>query len=81
MRNSSFRFAGALILAAVGYLTYAGVQRGWVYTMGVDQYLEQGAQQRAGAGRVRLCGTVSDDQLNISKVQLAATFLLKGIRS
>jgi len=67
--------AGILLLGAVGYLTFAGVQRGWVYTMGVDQFLASAKQQ---AGRVRLCGTVSEDRLDVSKAQLAAHFLLKG---
>jgi cytochrome c-type biogenesis protein CcmE len=59
----------------VGYLAFAGAQKGWVYTLGVDQYVADPAQQ---AQRVRLCGKVGDDQLDVHKAQLTAHFLIKG---
>jgi len=67
--------ASVVLAGAVGYLAFAGVQRGWVYTLGVDQYAASPEQQ---AKRIRLCGKVSEEQLDIRKTQLAATFLLKG---
>jgi cytochrome c-type biogenesis protein CcmE len=67
---------GAVILAsAVGYLSFSGVQKGWVYTLGVDQYLASPQQQSL---RVRLCGRVADDNLQVSKSGLTAKFLLRG---
>lgn len=67
--------AATLLLLAVAYLTFAGVQRGWVYTVGVDQFLANADQHDL---RVRLCGTVSDQDLEIHKAQLSARFLIKG---
>jgi len=67
--------AGAVLATAVAYLAFAGVQRGWVYTLGVDQYMTSPDQQ---AKRVRLCGKVADEQLDVRKGQLFAAFLLKG---
>jgi cytochrome c-type biogenesis protein CcmE len=67
--------AGLVLASAVGYLAFAGVQKGWVYTLGVDQYATSPDQQ---AKRVRLCGKVGEEQLDIRKAQLAASFQLKG---
>jgi cytochrome c-type biogenesis protein CcmE len=67
--------AGIVLISAVGYLTLAGVQRGWVYTVGVDQFLANAEQQKL---RVRLCGTVSEEKLDIHKAELSASFLVKG---
>jgi cytochrome c-type biogenesis protein CcmE len=70
-----FSFAAVILAGAVGYLSFAGVQKGWVYTLGVDQYLASTQQQSL---RVRLCGTVSDQDLEVRKSGLSAKFLLKG---
>ena len=67
--------AGIVLASAVGYLAFAGVQSGWVQTLGVDQYLASPDQQ---SKRLRLCGKVGEEQLDIRKAQLAAKFLLKG---
>src|SRR4051794_9031965 len=67
--------AGVVLASAVGYLAFAGVQKGWVYTLGVDQYVTSPEQQ---AKRVRLCGKVGEEQLDVRKAQLAASFQLKG---
>src|SRR6185369_11696001 len=67
--------AGVLLISAISYLAFAGVQRGWVYTMGVDQYVASTNEQKL---RVRLCGTVSTEQLDVHKAQLTARFVLKG---
>jgi cytochrome c-type biogenesis protein CcmE len=67
--------AGILLAGAVGYLAFAGVQKGWVYTLGVDQYVEQPAQHPQ---RVRLCGKVGEDSLEMNKAQLWAKFQIRG---
>ncbi|MGN6369245.1 MAG: cytochrome c maturation protein CcmE [Phycisphaerae bacterium] len=67
--------AALLLVSAVTYLTYAGVQKGWVYTVGVDQFAANVEQH---ALRVRLCGTVSPDHLDLQKARLTANFLIKG---
>lgn len=67
--------AGVVFACAVGYLAFAGVQKGWVYTVTVDHYLANPQQQTQ---RVRLGGTVSPQDLQINKAQLTAHFLLKG---
>lgn len=70
--------AGVILAGAVAYLAFAGfagVQRGWVYTMGVDQYLVTADQH---AKRTRLCGKVSPDAIEVHKAQLTAKFRLKG---
>jgi len=67
--------AAVVLACAVGYLAYAGMQKGWVYTLGVDQYLASPEHQ---ASRVRLCGLVSDQHLEIKKSALTAKFMIKG---
>jgi cytochrome c-type biogenesis protein CcmE len=67
--------AAVVLAGAVGYLAFAGVQKGWVYTLGVDQYLASPQQQSL---RVRLCGRVGDEDFQVSKSGLTAKFLLKG---
>ena len=67
--------AGLVLATAVGYLAYAGMQKGWVYTLGVDQYL---ATPEKHQQRIRLCGTVGSDGLDVQKAQLAARFYIKG---
>lgn len=66
---------GLIFAAAIGYLAIAGTQKGWVYTLGVDQYLQSPDQQTQ---RVRLCGTVAPDNLQIRKADLIANFSLQG---
>lgn len=51
--------AGVALLAAVVYLASAGVQGGWVYYMGVDEYLADTSMQQR---RVRLNGTVATEE-------------------
>ena len=67
--------AGLIFAGAVGYLAYAGMQKGWVYTLGVEQYL---ASPEKHQQRVRLCGTVGAEGVVVQKAQLAARFFLKG---
>jgi cytochrome c-type biogenesis protein CcmE len=67
--------AGLILIGAVGYLAYAGMQKGWVYTLGVEQYLASPEKQHQ---RIRLCGTVASDALEIQRAQLTARFFIKG---
>ena len=67
--------AGLVLAGAVSYLAYAGMQKGWVYTLGVDQYVAQTQQHEE---RIRLCGTVGTEQLEVRKAQLSAKFVIKG---
>jgi cytochrome c-type biogenesis protein CcmE len=67
--------AGLILAAAVGYLAYAGMQKGWVYTLSVEQYLASPDKHQQ---RVRLCGTVAPEALEIRKAQLTASFFVKG---
>jgi cytochrome c-type biogenesis protein CcmE len=74
-KGLKFSLAGVVLVAAVAYLGFAGVQKGWVYTLPVDQYVANVEQQRS---RVRLCGTVAEQDLVINKGQLSAKFIIKG---
>ena len=67
--------AGIVLVAAFSYLAAAGMQKGWVYFVSVDQYLtdSQYAKQR-----VRLHGKVSADGLEANKASLVARFQLTG---
>jgi cytochrome c-type biogenesis protein CcmE len=67
--------AAAVVLAAVGFLAFAGAKDGWVYYLPVDQFV---AQETARHSRVRLHGTVSPDNLSVSPASLSASFDLKG---
>ena len=66
--------AGVILAGAVTYLAVSGMQKGWVYTVGVEQYL---ALPEHGK-RIRICGTVAPHELEINKAQLAANFYIKG---
>jgi cytochrome c-type biogenesis protein CcmE len=66
--------AGVILVGAVTYLAIAGMQKGWVYTVGVEQYLALARHDQ----RIRICGTVAPEELAINKAQLAANFFIKG---
>src|SRR5690242_3419388 len=67
--------AGVILAAAFSYLAAAGMQKGWIYFVSVDQYLSdpQYANQR-----VRLHGKVAAEGLSSNKAALNATFNLTG---
>ena len=67
--------AGLVFTGAVAYLAFAGMQKGWTYTLGVDTYMAKAEVQDQ---RVRLCGKVSPEHLEVRKAQLLATFVLVG---
>jgi cytochrome c-type biogenesis protein CcmE len=65
--------AGLALVAAVGYLAYAGMKSGWVYFLEVDQYL---ADDQYEHQRVRLHGKVADEAF--AAENLDANFILLG---
>jgi cytochrome c-type biogenesis protein CcmE len=68
-------FAGAVLVAAVGYLAYAGMHQGWVYYVSVDQYVKDPGQQKH---RVRLMGRVGADAITVEAAQMRAAFWLES---
>jgi cytochrome c-type biogenesis protein CcmE len=67
--------AGVVLSGAFGYLAYAGMQKGWVYSVSVEQFA-QDAQLHGQ--RVRLHGKVAGDRFDVSKSLLTASFDLSG---
>ena len=67
--------AAVLLVGAVSYLAYAGARKGWVYTVGVDAYLNQPEYHHQ---RTRLCGKVAADGFLVKPALLTATFTLCG---
>jgi cytochrome c-type biogenesis protein CcmE len=67
--------AGVILAAAFSYLAAAGMQKGWVYLVSVDQYL---ADSQYANQRVRLHGKVAQGGLASNKAALNATFNLTG---
>ena len=67
--------AGVILASAIGYLAYAGMQKGWVYYMEVGQFVSDPAYH---AQRVRLHGTVAEQGFSASSAGLAARFDLVG---
>lgn len=68
-------FAGLILAGAVAYLGYTGIIKGSVFTLDVDQYV---AKTQAHNQRIRLCGTVAAEGLEVHKAQRTARFFLKG---
>ena len=67
--------AAVLLLAAAGYLAVAGIQSGFVYYLDVDDYVQQ---QRYHDQRVRLRGTVGENDVQVNPGLLKARFELVG---
>ncbi len=67
--------AGIVLTGAIAYLVIAGVTKGWVYTVAVDNYLADHTLQDQ---RVRVCGKVADQNLTLNKAALTALFTLDG---
>ena len=71
-----FGFAGSIVLAAVGYLAFAGMKDGIVqYHLDVGAFV---ANPQFQTQHVRLAGTVSDEGLVIGRGRLGAKFMLTG---
>jgi len=73
--HRKFLIAGGVLLAAVAYLAYAGMRKGWVYYVPVDQFV---ADARLHGQRVRLMGRVSGDNLQVDGGAMTAQFDLLG---
>ncbi len=68
--------AGIVLAAAVGYLVYAAVGAAEPSYMSIDAFFADAAKH--GAGRVRLRGTVAQENLVINPNELTASFYLVG---
>ncbi len=68
--------AAIALIGSVTYLSVAGVKKGWVYYLKVDQFLEQDTYQ---GQRVRLHGKVGAESLIIDRVNFLTDFQLVGI--
>lgn len=77
MSNMKIKVAlGSLVVvAAIGYLAFAGVKNAQVYYMEVDEFL---ADANFHDQRVRLCGTVGDQGGQSDDGGLTTTFKLHG---
>ena len=67
--------AGLAIVVAVAFLAMAGVREGWVYYLPVDAFL---SGENYHSQRVRLHGTVAEDNLDVNSGLLTADFDLLG---
>lgn len=66
--------AGAMLAGAVGYLVFAGARSGWVYFIDVEKFLAEPDQWRSS--RVRIHGTVGEEEFAVSTTGQAASFVL-----
>lgn len=67
--------AGVILTGAFSYLAFAGMQKGWVYFVSVEQFV---ADPQFHNQRVRLHGKVATDGFDASKSLLTAKFNLTG---
>lgn len=67
--------AGVIVTAAFSYLAFAGMQKGWVYFVSVEQFV---ADPQFHDQRVRLHGTVAPEGFDAGKSLLVARFSLAG---
>lgn len=74
-KATKLAIGGLIFACALGYLAYAGMQKGWVYTLNVDSYL---ADAKYATERVRLNGIVQEKDLVIQKSSMQARFVIKG---
>ena len=72
--RTKLAIAGIILSGAFGYLAFAGMQKGWVYFVSVEQYLAEPQQFRDQ--RVRLHGRVSAEGFDARKALLTAQFQL-----
>lgn len=68
-------FGAFVLVAAISYLAIAGVKKGWVYFLPLDQYVNDPSYQ---SRRVRLNGKVAAENLSIDRAGLVADFNMKG---
>ena len=67
--------AGVILTGAFAYLAFAGMQKGWVYFVDVEQYA---ADTQFHNQRVRIHGKVATDGLDTSTALMTAQFNLTG---
>ena len=67
--------AAVVLTASVGFLAYAGMRKAQVYYLEVDTYV---ADAQFAGQRVRLCGTVGQEGLNVNSAALTTRFNLLG---
>jgi cytochrome c-type biogenesis protein CcmE len=67
--------AGTVLTGAFSYLAFAGMQKGWVYYVSVDQFTNDAQYHDQ---RVRLHGRVAADGFEARKSLLTARFNLAG---
>jgi cytochrome c-type biogenesis protein CcmE len=68
--------AGFVVISAAAYLAFAGAKQGWAYYVTVDQFTRDAAKY--GNQRVKLCGTVSGEGLEVNRGRLTAKFVLES---
>jgi cytochrome c-type biogenesis protein CcmE len=73
--RSKLAIAAMILIAAFGYLAYAGMQKGWVYFVDVEHYL---ADPQFATQRIRLHGKVAEEGFEARKSLLTAKFNLVG---
>ena len=74
-RSIKLVLASAAIFGAMSMLGYVGVQRGWVYLLEVDAFVERTGLHDQ---RVRIAGLVAEDKLDSRPAHLVARFDLLG---
>jgi cytochrome c-type biogenesis protein CcmE len=70
-----FLIAGVILSGAFSYLAFAGMQKGWVYFVSVEQLTSDSQFHNQ---RVRVHGKVATDGFDASKSRLTAKFNLTG---
>jgi cytochrome c-type biogenesis protein CcmE len=66
---------GVILTGAFSYLAFAGMQKGWVYSVSVEQFARDAQFHNQ---RVRLHGKVATEGFETRKSLLTATFNLNG---
>ena len=67
--------AGLIVVAAVTYLAFAGIRKGWVYYVDVDQLITSTEYRDQ---HVRVCGRVAEEGFDAAVGRLNARFTLLG---
>ncbi|HEY8666764.1 MAG TPA: cytochrome c maturation protein CcmE [Tepidisphaeraceae bacterium] len=68
--------AAVVLIGAVSYLAFAGAKQGLVNHLQVDQFT---ADVQYRTQRVRVCGTVGDQDFVSNPGGLTASFVMKGV--
>src|SRR5262249_26793012 len=67
--------AALIVAAAVPYLAFAGIRKGWGYYVDVDQLV---TAKKYSQQRVRVCGRVGEEGFDAAVGRLNANFVLLG---